>query len=218
MTPQTLTQALSEKILNGLPGSTAHEAMAASMAGKSEVPPAKPQQAVAAVLLYPAEAHFQLLMVAPVPNQSSLLGSQTSFPSQRWDPERQSLSQAARETLLQQMGIRPEVLLEAGNLTSLYVPDSRTEVHPYLLVACEQPSIQLHADFVSTSHPLPFSSLMQVNTRETMTVPLADGQTVSRPYFNFGGQRIWGPAAMILNEVIALLGPLRVLNHTTDAN
>jgi 8-oxo-dGTP pyrophosphatase MutT (NUDIX family) len=221
MTVDELARVLSQKIENGLPGKTAHEAMAANLDPADPDPPKEPQQGAVGVLCYPEGEAFYLLLTARAHNQNPLQGGTIGFPGVRMDPAQQTTEQAAREALLQELGLAPDQLTAVGALTSLYIASSRIQVYPYFLIAHEKPAFQPDQAFVQELVPVPFQALFEEQQWQTMEVPLADGRTTKTAFFTFKGARIWGPTAMILNEVIQLLGPLRVMNHTdnpTSAN
>ena len=216
MTVTELAQALRQKISHGLPGRAAHEAMAADLASANTDLPKQPQEGAVAVLCYPEDDTFYLLLTARANNQNPLQGSTIGFPGIRLDAQQQTVEQAAREALLQELNVAPDQLTAAGALTSLYIPSSRIQIYPYFLLAPEKPDFQPDQEFVQELIPVPFGTLHDKQHWQSMEVPLADGRTTKTAFFTFRGARIWGPAAMILNEVIQLLGPLRVFHHTSD--
>jgi hypothetical protein len=216
MTVNELAKALQQKLENGLPGQKAHDAMAADRPGPDSPAPQQPPEGVVAVMGFPEGDAFKLLLTARAENQNPLQGGTIGFSGIRYDAQQQTVEQAACEALLQEVGVPPDQLMTIGGLTSLYIPSSRIHVYPYLLLAEDTPEFQPDQQYVQEVIPIPFTSLFEDQHWQTMEVPLADGRTTKSAFFNFKGARIWGPTAMILNEVIQLLGPLRVFHHTSN--
>ncbi len=216
MTVNELARALKQKMENGLPGKAAHEAMAADLPPNNPETPQRPQKGAVGILFYPEADAFYLLLTARANNHNPLQGGTIGFSGIRYEPKAQTTEEAARESLMQELGVKPDQLTGIGALTDLYVPNSRIQVFPYLFLADEKPSFEPDQQLVQELVPVPFSALFEERQWQTMEVPLADGRTTKTAFFTFKGARIWGPTAMILNEVIQLLGTLRVLPYTDD--
>ncbi|MFB6248657.1 MAG: CoA pyrophosphatase [Salinibacter sp.] len=157
---------------------------------------------VLVLLLPPAEAPRVVLTVRhdDLPDH----GGQISFPGgQRESGE--SLSDTALRETGEEIGLPAPSVRLLGRLTPLYVPPSNFCVHPFLGAVPAAPSLRPTDREVDTILRASVRRLLRPEARGVETWTL-HGRAVDVPYYDVDGHAVWGATAMMLAEVLAVLG------------
>ncbi len=207
MSPWTLAR-LEAKLREGLkalPGLEAQALLAPRPRRPwSQTPPADgPRPAAALVLLYPRDGRpFVVLTV-----RAGLLphhGGQVSFPGGAIEPGEAIASAALREAA-EEIGVDPSLIRIVGPLTPLHIPVSGFIVHPIVGVTDGTPAFRLATTEVDRVLEIPFEHLLDPN-RVHETTRMRDDVLVEVPYFELEGHQVWGATAMMLAELLAVIG------------
>jgi 8-oxo-dGTP pyrophosphatase MutT (NUDIX family) len=167
-----------------------------------------PRPAAALVLLYTRENRPHLVLTV----RADLLarhGGQVSFPGGAIEPGEAIASAALREAA-EEIGIDPSVVRIVGPLTPLHIPVSDFIVHPIVGVMDHMPVFSHAATEVARVLEVPFDDLLDP-ARMHETTRMRDEVVVEVPYFDIGGEQVWGATAMMLSELIWVLGEREVL-------
>lgn len=155
------------------------------------------------VLVYPLEGRAHVLLtlrgdrLLDHPGQVSLPGGAIERGE---TPERAALREGHEE-----VGLDPAEVRLLGRLTELFVPVSRfllypcvgvTPCRPRLRAAPGEVSRLIETDLVQLADP----SMLGLEHRRL------GGRPVEIPYLRVGDARIWGATAMILAELLAIIG------------
>ena len=154
------------------------------------------------VLLYPAPTCHLVLTrrtatVGRHPGQVSLPGGEAE-PGE--SPRDAALREAAEE-----VGVEPATLDVLGALTRLHVPVSGFVLHPFVAVAAARPEFHPDPAEVDRLLEVPLADLAAPGCQRTETWRL-DGRDYRVPFFAVDGETVWGATAMILAELLGLLG------------
>ncbi len=159
------------------------------------------RQAAALLLLYPGTDGA----VIPLTVRHDALphhAGQISLPGGRIDPgeapARAALREAAEET-----GLDPDAVRVVGALSSLWVVVSNHVVRPFVGVTDRRPEFRLAPREVAGLVEAPLDVLRDPQ-RVGWTERPREGVVVRYPYFDVGGQHVWGATAMILSEFAEL--------------
>jgi len=205
MTVQDLERALALGLERGLPGASAHLLMAPAPRPGWE--PGRlsttARTGAALLLLYPraGEAHVLLTVRdSDLPNHAG----QVSLPGGAVEPD-ETLEAAALREAHEEVGADPTEILTVARLTPLYIPVSRFNVHPVLGIARDRIAWRPDSTEVSRILEVPLSDL---------TAPERLGWEVRKrpegrfhvPFYRVEGEKVWGATAMILSELLCLLG------------
>lgn len=130
--------------------------------------------------------------------------SQISFPGGRQEPGEDLVHTALRETC-EELGVQPESLRLLGTLTPLYIPPSNTCIHPVVAALPQRPSFARSPEEVEEVIEVPVAHLRDPKNvhEELWTIR---GIPVRVPFYLFKGNKIWGATAMVLAELLELLG------------
>jgi 8-oxo-dGTP pyrophosphatase MutT (NUDIX family) len=162
-----------------------------------------PRPAAALVLLYTRENRPHLVLTV----RAGLLsrhGGQVSFPGGTIEPG-EAIAGAALREAAEEIGIDPSDVRVVGALTPLHIPVSDFIVHPIVGVMDRTPVFCHAATEVARVLEVPFEDLLDP-ARVHETTRMRDEVVVDVPYFDIDGEQVWGATAMMLAELICVVG------------
>lgn len=155
------------------------------------------------VLLYPWDGRLFLVLTRRT-EQMRHHQAQISFPGGRQEPGEDLVRTALRETE-EELGIRFDSPRLLGMLTPLYVPPSHTCIHPVVAMLPKRPEFVRSPKEVEDVIEVPVRHLQDsANVHEEIWT--IRGIPVKVPFYLFKGNKVWGATAMILAELLELLG------------
>ncbi len=195
-----------EALARPLPGAAAHLNLAPRPRHgwhPSHVP-AGASVAAGLVLLYPRDARPHVLLTV----RSGALprhGGQVSLPGGRVEPE-ETIRDAALREAAEEVGLEPAGVRILGVLSTLYIPVSDFALHPVVGVADKCPAFRRRSSEVARIVDVPLALLLDPRGAPRQGAVWRRGGRVLVPYFEVSSERVWGATAMILAELLALLG------------
>ena len=188
-----------------LPGADAHRLLAPEPrpGWRPGVVPARATPAAALVLLYPLDDAPHVLLTVRAGRLGKHAG-QVSFPGGLIDAG-ESVRDAALREAFEEVGLDPAAVRVAGALSPLYITVSNFAIHPVAGVAEATPRLRPSAAEVARLLPVPLAALaapanLRRGTRWRGDLPC------DVPYFEVRNERVWGATAMVLAELLTLLG------------
>ena len=166
--------------------------------------PTGAKTAAGLVLLYPHAGQPSLLLTVragALPQH----GGQVSLPGGRVEPD-ETIEQAALREAAEEAGVEPERVRILGRLSPLYIPVSRFALHPVVGAADARPAFRARSAEVSRILEAPVAALLDPRGTPRRGVRWRGTEQVRVPYVEVRGERVWGATAMILAELLALLG------------
>lgn len=169
--------------------------------------------------VFPADAHpagvLALLYPAPgggpcrllLTRRTATVGrhpGQVSLPGGEAEPGESPRAAALREAA-EEVGVDPAALEVLGPLTRLHVPVSGFVLHPFVAFAPARPPLRPDPAEVERLVEVPLADLADP-ARQRLETWRIDGRDVRVPFFAVLGETVWGATAMILAELLALLG------------
>ena len=200
-TIRRLERALSHE----LPGAAAH-ALLAPVPRRTWPPgfnPARIRHAAGLLLIFSREADAAIVVTVRA-DTLGRHGGQVSLPGGVVDPgetfEQAALREAHEEVALSAHGVR--VL---GALTPLDIPVSGFRLHPIVASTDARPALTPADGEVARIVDVAIDDLLEPNHLR-WTERTRDGITLTVPAFHVSGEEIWGATAMVLAELLTLLG------------
>ena len=163
-------------------------------------PPTRP--AAALVLLYPIDARVHVVLTRRAETLGAHAG-QISLPGGAVDAD-ETIEAAALREAREEIGVGtgPRVV---GRLTALHIPVSNFALHPVLAVADRRPRFAPAPGEVARIIEAPLDTLRGAGSRRRGWAWRGD-EMIAVPYFEVLGERVWGATAMVLGELLHLMG------------
>lgn len=189
----------------GLPGPDAQAAMA-PRPRRFWVPgviPAGARRAAGLALLYPDDREATLILTVRGAHLATHRG-QVSLPGGAVEAG-ESVEQAALREAEEEVALPPRDVTVRLALTPLHIPVSGYVLHPLVATVEAPPALHPEASEVDRIFAVPVAALvagegLAIETRER------EGLVFEVPYFDLGGAKLWGATAMIVAELLAVLG------------
>ena len=193
--------------------------MAPSLAyGRHRGPAYLGSRLAAVVIALYRDVHAQWVIPLTLrPDSLQHHGGQICLPGGRVE-RGETISEAALREFEEELGVRPAVVTECGELSTQYIYGSDNLVHPVVL-AIESPGNWVpDPNEVAEVIPVPISVVSDpanyIVIRKQKAVraqSVADRQLTFRaPAIRFGQHQIWGATALILEELAQMLHPGKV--------
>ncbi len=202
-----LIEKIEQRLNAPLPGMDAHLRMAHITRRHYMDAPTGAKQAAVLMTLFPKNEEWHIVLIERNANDRDQHAGQLGFPGGKAEPsDGTMLATALRETE-EEVGISREQVKILGNLTGIYIPVSNFQVHPFLGYLNAQPAYQLQASEVNDVLEVPLSHFQLPGTRRVTDIRINAQITLKNvPYFDLHGQVLWGATAMMLNELLEIIG------------
>lgn len=199
-TQERIRQALN---LRDFDVSAAHEKMNPRPRGtRSPEMPGQPRQGAVLVISYSKNGEVYLVLTRRRDDLNAHAG-QISFPGgQRETGE--TMQMAALREAKEEVGISIPALALLGELSTIYIPPTDFEVHPYVAWHGGIPGFKPQDREVAEILEVPISHLLNPATRHEETWDI-QGYTVEVPYFLVGPHKVWGATAIMMSEFLERL-------------
>ena len=192
-------------LAESLPGPEAHVARAPRprRGWRAGHWPEDSRRAAGLLLLYPkAEQPCVVLTVraGALPQHAG----QVALPGGTVEPS-ETVEQAALREAAEEIALDPTQVRILGTLTPLHIPVSAFVLHPVAGVADSRPRFRPAHTEVARILEVTLEELVD-DCRLHRETRWREEQEYEIPYFELGGERIWGATAMVLAEFLYLIG------------
>ncbi len=117
----------------------------------------------------------------------------------------ESVEQAALRETWEELGVDPGQVEVLGRLSRLYIPPSNFCIEPVVGYTAQHPTFRAETVEVAEVIEEPLAHLLHTGTC-TSEVWQLRGQSVNVPFYRIGAHKVWGATAMVLCELLALIG------------
>jgi len=207
-----MTDFVTSRIANGLPGRTAQRAMAHRLAYGRHHGPVPDDARRAAVLLgmHRTLAGWSIPAILR-PETMKAHAGQVSLPGGLIETD-ETVAQTALREFEEELGAAMGSMRVVGQLTPVYVFVSGFEVTPVVAVSIEPLVFKPNEHEVAAVVELPLAELVD-SARRGRHVIERRGLKFTVPHFAIAGQRVWGATSLILAEFVGLFD---ILNGHTN--
>lgn len=152
------------------------------------------------MLLYQKQDKWHMPLIVR-PQYDGPHSGQIALPGGRKEVDDEDLWQTATRETEEEVGVLRQTVKELGSLESLYIPNSRYEVSPFIGWVEGQVDFRPDPSEVAELLILPLDLLLdpKFTQREVWKIR---GQDVEVPYYRFGAHKIWGATAMMLKDFL----------------
>lgn len=163
----------------------------------------EPRQGGVLIVLYEVSAEPYLVLTKRRDDLKSHAG-QISFPGGRRENGEALQATAFREAH-EEVGVHPAELDFLGRLSSLYIPPSDYEVHPFVAwYKNGRPTFTAQESEVAEILEVPLARLLNPDTRQEEPWEIR-GFQLQVPFYHVYGYKVWGATAMMLSEFLERL-------------
>ena len=159
------------------------------------------KQAAVCAVLYPSDNELRLAFIQRTTHDKDHHSGQISFPGGQVEPQDETIEDTAIRELLEETAIDISKSQVLGALTSLYIPVSNFEVHPFVIGLDEKPTVLKQESEVADIFGFDLNQLLDLSIKYKQIS--GSGFTIpSAPYFDLDGRTLWGATAMMTNELL----------------
>lgn len=191
-----------------LPGSQSHLKMIPP--GRQLEPPpdllTKVKQSAVLIILYFADGDLTCLLIKRPQTMKNHPG-QVAFPGGMADRTDRSLMDTALREAQEEIGIQPESVEVAGQLSKIHVSVSNFVIHPFVVWSESEPFVRLNTEEAEKVLRFPVGKYLTHGPVQSKLIQTTTG-SLNVPCFVFDDEIIWGATAMILSELMDVLKSL----------
>jgi len=156
------------------------------------------------ILLYPEESRICFPLMRR-PEYGGVHSGQISLPGgKKEDNDRNLVETALRETE-EELGISAIDVQVLGSLSELYIQPSNVDVLPVVGYVKKVPNFVPDSFEVMELIEADLSLLLSENTIKQKMIKVNNSTNIASPYYDIGGNVVWGATAMILSEFVTVL-------------
>ncbi len=208
-----LVNDLETELVRPLPGISAHLRMASylrqSRIKEYPTPPKDARVAGVLVLFYlKGDTTYLTLMMRT--NRGAHSG-QVSFPGGGVEEQDEDMVATALREAQEEVGIQPIDVHTIGKLTPLYIPISNSLVNPIVAYSHKVPDYEIDPGEVQYVIEAKLDDLLNPDLHKTTDMTVQGGLKMKDiPYYDVNGHVVWGATAMMLSELLEIVGRLKV--------
>lgn len=193
-----------------LPGETAHQKMMhAIRKTEVQIDPATTKDAAVLIVLFekkPNDWHIVFIRRGAAHDQDKHAG-QIAFPGGKHEPEDRDMMYTALREAEEETAIDLTAIDVLGELTPIYIPVSKFKVHPFVAYSYRMPVFTRQEAEVDEILEFALSDFLKPEARTSTRIRLSAGIMLNHvPAYTIQGNTIWGATAMIMSELLDVLG------------
>ena len=164
----------------------------------------KPRASSVMILLYREDDRWKFPLILR-PEYSGVHSGQMALPGGRGeDFDRDRIATALRETR-EEIGINATGIEVVGKLTELDVVASNNNVLPVVGYFPGMPVFNPDPEEVQSIHIVCLDEIMEEHSVKYTTLTINEKYNIETPYYDVGGNIVWGATAMILSEFLYIV-------------
>jgi 8-oxo-dGTP pyrophosphatase MutT (NUDIX family) len=198
---------LQRKLQQPLPGQPAQLKMAPSSRRKYMIAPEGVRRAGVMATLFPKNEEWHVVLIERNKNDKDSHGGQISFPGGKAEPEDGTMLKTALRETEEEVGILQNEINVLGSLSEVYIPVSNFNVYPFVGFLDFQPEYTIQEEEVFKVLEIPLSHFQNEAAKRTTDIPINKYLTLKNvPYYEVDNQILWGATAMMMSELMEVIG------------
>jgi 8-oxo-dGTP pyrophosphatase MutT (NUDIX family) len=198
---------LQRKLRQPLPGPEAQLKMAHATRWLYQGIPEGAKQAAVLAALFQKNSAWHVVLIERNRNDNDRHGGQISFPGGKFEPGDENLLNTAVREAEEEVGILRNQVKILGALSDLYIPVSNFQVHPFVGWLESPPEFRIQEKEVDGVLEVPLAHFLTPGVRRATDIRVSTHLTMKNvPYFDVDGKILWGATAMIINELMEVIG------------
>lgn len=205
---QAFIENIKKNLLADLPGPDAQYRMAHAVRRSYAPPPTTARKAAVLALFYPKNNEWYLALIQrQSTNPNDPHSGQISFPGGKMEVNDPDIEYTALREAEEEIGIIAEDIHVLGKLSELFIPVSNFIVYPFVGYMDHTPKFLAQETEVKAVLEIPFSALEDTGNIKLTKMQFGKNITLRDvPYFSIDNYVIWGATAMILSELLDVVG------------
>lgn len=205
---QNFIDNIKDNLGGDLPGPDAQYRMAHAVRRTYAPPPDNARKAAVLALFYPKNNEWYLALIQrQATNPNDPHSGQISFPGGKMEIDDPNIEYTALRETEEEIGINPDNIHMLGALSELFIPVSNFMVSPFVAYMKHAPKFSAQETEVKAILEIPFSALEDTGNIKLTKMQFGKNITLRDvPYFSIENYVIWGATAMILSELLDVVG------------
>jgi len=197
---------LMTRLKNSLPGKEAQLLMAPPLRENRMAPPTGFNPIESAVLIALVLNHNEpSIIFIKRPEYDGVHSGQMALPGGKKEKEDSNEWETAIRESYEEIGLPLDSAKQIGQISPLYIPHSGYMVRPVIAFLPFLPKLKADKNEVDSIHIIKIDDLLNARKRENITFNTINGK-IEAPCFAVDQQKIWGATAMIISELLVILG------------
>lgn len=199
------TEHLQQRLQNPLPGEAAHQKMASAARYRLGIKPnERTRRSAVLICFYPFQNSIYLPLILR-PQYDGVHAGQMAFPGGRMERFDENLTRTALREAQEEVGIRVSDVKVLGLLTELFIPPSNFFVQPVVGILPYRPDFYPDPREVEAIVEVDLDTLLDETIVGDSQIEVR-GILVDAPFYQIQGHRVWGATAMMISELLMVLG------------
>lgn len=197
-----LIEQLKKRLYKPLPGTKAHAAMCPVGRGLERLNGSNPRKSAVLILLYCLNGILKTTLIKRS-EYDGIHSGQLAFPGGKQDAADSSLKETALREAFEEVGVHENDVDILGKLTTLYIPVSNMEVHPFVGFHKSKPIFVRQEKEVQQILSPDFQNFVN---HASIKKAIFEGASykIEAPCYTLNGFKVWGATAMIMSEFVQI--------------
>jgi 8-oxo-dGTP pyrophosphatase MutT (NUDIX family) len=206
-----LTKFFEDRLVQEMPGRSAHELMKPTLANGSGIRTnntTKPRPGGVLILFYEQNGIVKFPLIER-PEYSGIHSGQIALPGGKKEEHDADLTQTALRESEEEIGIDKHDVHVLGSLSQFFVAASNFDILPVIGVSEKTPNFKPDPREVNDIITPSITELLDDSNKKVKDMEVRNGYRLKSPYFDLQNKVVWGATAMMLSELVAVVKEFR---------
>jgi 8-oxo-dGTP pyrophosphatase MutT (NUDIX family) len=201
-----LIKKIQQNLTKDLPGQSAQAKMAHPERMKFGAIPDDHKPSAVLLLLFKEKKDWKLIFVERITRKGDVHSGQIGFPGGKLESSDLDLQACAVRETFEEIGVSADKIEILGKMSSLFIPVSNFNVHPFIGYLKEVPEFKLQEAEISHVFTFSLNKLKDPNIVKLTDIRISEKVMLHDiPYYDINSKIVWGATAMMISEFLCLL-------------